>query len=58
MSPELSWSHYVKLMKIPDETTQNFYAEECVKSAWSVRQPERQIRIDEFQRPMMGMRNE
>jgi len=45
-------------MKIPDETTQNFYAEECVKSAWSVRQPERQIRIDEFQRPMMGMRNE
>jgi predicted nuclease of restriction endonuclease-like (RecB) superfamily len=45
-------------MKIPDETTQNFYAEECIKSVWSVRKPDRQIRIDEFQCQMTGMRNE
>lgn len=31
------------LIKIDDETRRNFYAEECVKSGWSVRQLERQI---------------
>ena len=50
LSPELSWSHYVKLMKIPDETARNFYAEECAKSAWSVRQLERQIHTMYYQR--------
>lgn len=40
---ELGWSHYLHLMKIDDEIKRNFYAEECVKSGWSVRQLERQI---------------
>jgi len=39
----LGWSHYLHLIKIDDETRRNFYAEECVKSGWSVRQLERQI---------------
>ena len=43
LSSELSWSHYLHLMKIDDEIKRNFYAEECVKSGWSVRQLERQI---------------
>ena len=43
LSSELSWSHYLHLMKINDEIKRNFYAEECVKSGWSVRQLERQI---------------
>ena len=50
LSPELSWSHYVKLMKIPDETARTFYAAECAKSAWSVRQLERQIHTMYYQR--------
>ena len=37
-------------MKIPDETARNFYAEECAKSAWSVRQLERQIHTMYYQR--------
>ena len=40
---ELSWSHYRLLMRVENEKTRSFYAEECVKSGWSVRQLERQI---------------
>lgn len=37
LCPELSWSHYRLLMRIPNEKERAFYAEECAKSAWSVR---------------------
>ena len=47
---ELSWSHYRLLMRISDETERNFYTEECAKSAWSVRQLERQIHTMYYQR--------
>ncbi len=47
---ELSWSHYKVLMRIADETERAFYTEECVKSAWSVRQLERQIHTMYYQR--------
>ena len=40
---ELSWSHYRLLMRVENEKKRSFYAEECVKSGWSVRQLERQI---------------
>lgn len=43
LCPELSWSHYRILIRIEDETVRSFYTEECAKSAWSVRQLERQI---------------
>ena len=43
LCPELSWSHYRLLMRISNEKERAFYTEECVKSAWSVRQLERQI---------------
>ena len=42
---ELSWSHYRVLMRISDKTARDFYTEECAKSAWSVRQLERQVRM-------------
>lgn len=38
---ELSWSHYRLLMRVQREQARNFYAEECAKSAWSVRPLER-----------------
>jgi len=47
---ELSWSHYRILMKIADKTVRDFYTEECAKSAWSVRQLERQINTMYYQR--------
>ena len=43
LSSELSWSHYNLLMRIKNEKSKQFYANECVKSNWSVRQLERQI---------------
>jgi predicted nuclease of restriction endonuclease-like (RecB) superfamily len=47
---ELSWSHYRVLMKLSDKTVRDFYTEECIKSAWSVRQLERQINTMYYQR--------
>lgn len=47
---ELSWSHYRLLMRISDEKARVFYAEECAKSSWSVRQLERQIHTMYYQR--------
>lgn len=47
---ELGWSHYRLLMHIPDEQARTFYMEECVKSAWSVRQLEWQINTMYYQR--------
>lgn len=47
---ELSWSHYRLLMRIQDEKARSFYVEECAKSAWSVRQLERQIHTMYYQR--------
>ena len=46
----LSWSHYRLLMRVTDEESRNFYTEECAKSAWSVRQLERQIHTMYYQR--------
>ena len=43
LSSELSWSHYNLLMRIENEKSREFYANECVKSNWSVRQLKRQI---------------
>ncbi len=47
---ELSWSHYRLLMRIADDDARAFYTDECVKSAWSVRQLERQIHTMYYQR--------
>ena len=50
LRPELSWTHYRKLMRIADEKERDFYTEESVKSAWSSRQLERQIHTMYYQR--------
>lgn len=39
---ELSWSHYLKLMRIDDKNERKFYEIEAVKSNWSVRELQRQ----------------
>ncbi len=39
---KLSWSHYLKLMRIDDENERNFYEIEALKNHWSVRELERQ----------------
>jgi len=39
----LSWSHYLKLMRIDDENERKFYEIEAYKNNWSVRELQRQF---------------
>ena len=41
-SSQLSWSHYLELIKIDDEQKRKFYLNECINSKWSVRELQRQ----------------
>ncbi|HJJ33618.1 MAG TPA: PDDEXK nuclease domain-containing protein [Methanocorpusculum sp.] len=54
LSRELSWSHYQLLMRVENENARSFYAEEAVKSAWSVRQLSRQINSLFYERMLMS----
>ena len=42
VSSQLSWSHYLELIKIDEETKRNFYMKETINSKWSVRELQRQ----------------
>ncbi|MDE5630277.1 MAG: PDDEXK nuclease domain-containing protein [Bacilli bacterium] len=42
VSAELSWSHYLELIKIDEEAKRSFYFNECINSKWSVRELQRQ----------------
>ena len=50
LRPELSWSHYRRLLRIENEERRNWYTSECAKSGWSVRQLERQINTMFYER--------
>ena len=50
LSSELSWSHYNLLMRVEDNKAREFYANECIKSNWSVRQLKRQINSFYYER--------
>jgi predicted nuclease of restriction endonuclease-like (RecB) superfamily len=40
---ELSWSHYLKLMRIKIEQERNFYEIECITNNWSLKELQRQF---------------
>ena len=42
LSSQLSWSHYLELIKIDEEPKRNFYMHETINSNWSVRELQRQ----------------
>ena len=42
MLSQLTWSHYLELIKIDDEDKRNFYMHECINSSWNVRELQRQ----------------
>ncbi len=46
----LSWSHYLKLMKIGDTAERKFYEIECEKNNWSLRELRRQFDSALFER--------
>ncbi len=43
LRPELSWSHYRKLISVEDEKARQWYMNEAASQVWSTRQLDRQI---------------
>lgn len=52
---QLSWSHYVKLMRMEDETERQFYETESIKNGWSLPELKRQFGSALFER--IALRN-
>lgn len=55
---QLSWSHYLKLMRIEDENERNFYEVESVKNNWSLRELSRQYDTALFTRLSLSKNKE
>jgi predicted nuclease of restriction endonuclease-like (RecB) superfamily len=54
VSVKLSWSHYCELLIISDKDKRAFYEQECINSAWSVRELKRQIETSLFERLLLS----
>ena len=39
---ELSWTHYLELIKIKEKEKRDFYMKECINSGWTVEELQRQ----------------
>jgi predicted nuclease of restriction endonuclease-like (RecB) superfamily len=50
ISQSLTWTHYLHLMRIDNETERSFYEVETVKNHWSVREMSRQINSSLYER--------
>ena len=54
----LSWSHYVRLMSVEKPHARAFYEAEAIRGGWSVRQLDRQIGTQFFERTSQSKRRE
>jgi predicted nuclease of restriction endonuclease-like (RecB) superfamily len=54
LSAQLSWSHYLLILKIENQPARNWYIQECAASNWSVRALERQINSHYFERLLLS----
>ena len=50
----LSWSHYVRLMSVKKPEARSFYEAEALRGGWSVRQLDRQIGTQFYERTMLS----
>jgi predicted nuclease of restriction endonuclease-like (RecB) superfamily len=50
----LPWSHYVKLLSVEKENARRFYEEEALRGGWSVRQLDRQISSQFYERTLLS----
>ena len=55
---QLTWTHYRLLLRVENETARSWYMEECVRSAWSSRQLERQISTFYYERLLASREKE
>lgn len=54
LSAKLSWTHYRRLMAVESEEARNFYETETVRGGWSVRQLDRQICSQFYERALLS----
>lgn len=54
VSAQLSWSHYLLILKVEDDSARQWYVKECEASNWSVRALERQINSHYFERILLS----
>lgn len=52
--PELSWTHYERLMRVTDETARLWYLHETVTQTWSYRTLDRNINTQYYERLMLS----
>ena len=57
LSDKLSWTHYRMLTKVSNPKAREYYAEEAAAGKWSVRQLERQIATQYYERLLSTHRN-
>jgi predicted nuclease of restriction endonuclease-like (RecB) superfamily len=54
----LSWSHYVRLISVDKPEARSFYESEAIRGGWSVRQLDRQISTQFYERTAHSKRRE
>lgn len=55
---KLNWSHIRHLIKVSDSKAREYYAEEAAKGCWSVRELERQIATQHYERLLSTHRDQ
>lgn len=58
VSTKLSWSHYQEIMRITNPKAREYYVNEAAKGGWSVRQLERQIATQYYERLLASHRDD
>lgn len=58
LSGKLSWSHYLTLMRVANPKAREYYAESAASESWSVRQLERQIATQYYERLLSSHRDD
>lgn len=58
LSDKLSWTHYRILTKVSNPKARKYYAEEAANGGWSVRQLERQIATQYYERLLASHRDD
>ena len=56
--PQLSWSHYERLMRVEDETARLWYLKEAAQQLWTVRTLARNISTQYYERLMLSAEKE
>jgi predicted nuclease of restriction endonuclease-like (RecB) superfamily len=50
----LPWSHYVRLLAVKDENARHFYEQEALRGGWSIRQLDRQVSSQFYERTLLS----